>query len=370
MAPSATTTRARTSGEVARQLTDLSRRLRGFGIVAGPAVVSEHELESGLAMIDRALEAVLTAIPDAKPVRRAGLAQITVELHDARRSIRATRMQGRGRPIDSISQAIGRLRRARSTAGILERACAEAAESCGLSRVSLSVFRDGEWTVRGAFPEPATTDYPASPWKDGLTEWMAFESGEATIVDARPGRTGADPLARAEPSTSYVIVPILVSTGVLGLLRGDHHPSDRPVDHVDLELLSAFARAFGDVYERSALLERLERQRQALVAAFEAELDAASRLVDAEIDLSEVEHDDLLPRDGGEHAAIDDLLTPREREVVALIVAGASNSDISERLVISTGTVKSHVKRILRKLGAANRSEAISRYLELRREGA
>jgi DNA-binding NarL/FixJ family response regulator len=35
----------------------------------------------------------------------------------------------------------------------------------------------------------------------------------------------------------------------------------------------------------------------------------------------------------------------------------------SSRLVISEGTVKSHVKQILRKIGAANRSEAIARYL-------
>jgi DNA-binding CsgD family transcriptional regulator len=151
-------------------------------------------------------------------------------------------------------------------------------------------------------------------------------------------------------------------------MRGDHHPGDRPVDLVDRDLLAAFARAFGDIYERSALLERLERQRRVLVSAFEAELDAASRLVDAEFDLSDVDHDDLVPQ--GAHAegeVIDDLLTPREREVLALIVAGAPNKAIGERLVITTGTVKSHVKRILRKLNAANRSEAISRYLEMQR---
>ena len=65
----------------------------------------------------------------------------------------------------------------------------------------------------------------------------------------------------------------------------------------------------------------------------------------------------------GEPSNLDELLTPREREVITLIVGGQSNSAIAERLVISEGTVKSHVKQILRKLGAVNRSEVIARYL-------
>ncbi|MEV4418383.1 LuxR C-terminal-related transcriptional regulator [Patulibacter sp. NPDC049589] len=361
--------RARNAADTARQLNDLAGRLRTCGVVVRPSRVTPDGLQAGLAMIDQALAGVMEQLPTAGASRRARLAAMTVELHDCRRSIRATRMAGRGRPVDAISQAIGRLRRVRSTAGILDRVCAESAEACGLSRVALSVFSHGEWSVRGVHP---ASDDGTSPWKDGLTEWMVFESGTPRLVDARPARTGADPMAGAAPGgdESYVVVPIQVSSGVLGLLRGDHHPSDRPVDDVDRDLLATFARAFGDVYERSALLERLERQRKALVTAFEAELDAADRLVDAEFDLSEVEHDDLLPRASEDHGAIDELLTPREREVVALIVAGAANGAIAERLVISTGTVKSHVKRILRKLGAANRSEAISRYLELKRTGA
>jgi DNA-binding NarL/FixJ family response regulator len=67
----------------------------------------------------------------------------------------------------------------------------------------------------------------------------------------------------------------------------------------------------------------------------------------------------------GERSALDELLTPREREVLSLIVSGQSNGAIAGRLVISEGTVKSHVKQILRKTGAANRSEAIARYLGL-----
>jgi DNA-binding NarL/FixJ family response regulator len=56
-------------------------------------------------------------------------------------------------------------------------------------------------------------------------------------------------------------------------------------------------------------------------------------------------------------------LTPRELEVLELMVSGARNQKIAEQLVITVGTVKSHVKHILRKLGAVNRSQAIAQYL-------
>ncbi len=51
-------------------------------------------------------------------------------------------------------------------------------------------------------------------------------------------------------------------------------------------------------------------------------------------------------------------LTPREREVLALLAAGLSNQDIAERLVLSVGTVRLHVSNILAKLGAPNRTSA------------
>jgi NarL family two-component system response regulator LiaR len=53
-------------------------------------------------------------------------------------------------------------------------------------------------------------------------------------------------------------------------------------------------------------------------------------------------------------------LTPREKEVLGLMVQGQSNAEIAESLVISYSTVKHHVRAILEKLEASNRSEAVA----------
>src|SRR4051794_19435873 len=60
--------------------------------------------------------------------------------------------------------------------------------------------------------------------------------------------------------------------------------------------------------------------------------------------------------EGGREAV--DTLSPRERDVLALLASGLTNEEIADELVVTASTVKNHMARIMAKLGARNRTHA------------
>ena len=70
-------------------------------------------------------------------------------------------------------------------------------------------------------------------------------------------------------------------------------------------------------------------------------------------------------RFGGDETSAFGRLTPRERQVLARLIDGLSNKAIAQALSIGEGTVKVHLKAVLRKLHVANRTQAATLALRL-----
>jgi LuxR family maltose regulon positive regulatory protein len=117
-----------------------------------------------------------------------------------------------------------------------------------------------------------------------------------------------------------------------------------------------YVRVFADEgAPMRALLGRLvAAQRSGQPATRGVPLDCLARLLRA--------FDPTQARRGGAGVpGLAEPLTTRELEVLGLLAAGRSNQRIAQELVVSLDTVKKHVSRVLDKLGAANRTEAVAR---------
>ena len=152
------------------------------------------------------------------------------------------------------------------------------------------------------------------------------------------------PLAHVARTGEYVVAPVVREGRTIGVLHADNFgPDARMLDELDRELLWTFATGVGWTMDAiAARAERTERDGATLAD----ELLAGAPLLQTELPAGPLA-----------------TLTAREGEVLELLAEGASNATIGETLVISQATVKSHVRHILRKLGAGNRTEAVSVYL-------
>jgi len=119
--------------------------------------------------------------------------------------------------------------------------------------------------------------------------------------------------------------------------------------------LQAGARGY---LTKDATAEEIEHAIRALVAG-NTHLDPAvqQRLVTAVLDQApQAPADEPVP---ASRQDLPDELTPREAEVLKLIAAGLSNSEIADKLVLSNATVKTHINRIFYKTGARDRAQAV-----------
>ena len=173
--------------------------------------------------------------------------------------------------------------------------------------------------------------------RDGLeaVQYAEREQPDVVLMDLRmPGMDGAEATRRIRAA--------LPATQVLVLTTYADDESLFPA-------LEAGARGY---LTKDADAEEIERAIRAL-AAGRTHLDAAiqQRLVAAVLDTPRA-------RPAPPQALPDDL-SPREVEVLKLIAAGLSNSEIATSLFLSNATVKTHINRIFSKTGVRDRAQAV-----------
>ncbi len=329
--------------------------------------------------VEDALRTVIDELRDGNP-GRADLWSTLMELHQVQRELVEQRLVQRLEALERVRAALGRLRELGPVSEILRRAPAELSASTGLDRVLLSQVKDStlvpvqayfrededgaERAAEALREDPLVLEYP-------VVETELMRRRRATIV-SQPGgkRPVRNPPIPVEDGLSYVAAPIVLDGAAIGFFHGAY--VDRQVESLERDAAWAFADGFAQLFERAVLRRRVRQQRRQL-RELVAWTDAmAAELSEGAIEL-EVDADPAgaavrpaaVPAADPDLSRLRELLTRRELDVLRLIARGDSNKAIANELVVSEGTVKFHVKNILRKLRAANRVEAASRYVQL-----
>lgn len=284
----------------------------------------------------------------------------------------------------SARASLDRLRELTAPQTILAEAPQALCAASGFERAMLSALVEGRMRTQAVHFESDPVGAAAA--LDRLAErpiLLQHPLVESELVRRRRATIVADATvqARVDPGLqavmrwrSYAAAPLIMGPTLIGLIHADRGPGTE-LDVLDRDVLWEFTSALGQVYESAMLRRRLRQQREQL-RDFLGWLGARSgELTDAPVRLStfrraprpplpEIE---TAPPGGArdDRAVFDGLLTRRELEVLRLLAEGRSNRSIAEALVITPGTVKFHVNRILRKLHVTNRSQAVSRYLRL-----
>jgi DNA-binding CsgD family transcriptional regulator len=162
-------------------------------------------------------------------------------------------------------------------------------------------------------------------------------------------------------AADYLVAPIVVESKVVALVHMSR--ARGAIADGDVDTLGLLLAVYSFAYERLLNSGRVEQLRVSIIGAAARLAQEADRIAGTAVSLDGADDEDVFEAD----AAVDAVtaaLSNRERDVFARMVRGDSNAEIADELVVSVETVKTHVKRILRKIGAANRLEAITLYMD------
>ena len=167
---------------------------------------------------------------------------------------------------------------------------------------------------------------------------------EALAAACQCDRRGAALLARKARDTSKTIEPVTIAELAVAIVSSEDAAN---CDATDAALNSAAERGHVD----------------SIVIAFRASPALAARAQTRELDRPpRVDRALQVVQNDSAATGVLGRLTPREREVLALVGEGLSNKEIGTRLYIAEVTAKVHVRHILDKLDVRSRTEAAARY--------
>ncbi|WP_085109854.1 helix-turn-helix transcriptional regulator [Mycolicibacillus trivialis] len=274
---------------------------------------------------------------------------------------------------DAALGALARLRAVRNNSQLADRIPAELRHE-GFRRILFSTVRDNSWRIRSAYvgddailADALVRISQQRPRQLGepLPEWSMLRTRRPILIhDAQKDPRVHAELAAAVKSTAYVAAPVYVWDEPFALLHADFAERCGGVDSTDRDRLGFLAEGIGAIFERNLTLERLRIMR-ALIDEHTREIALLAETFDSHIPgdfAATAEFGDdgrgvderRQYRDSDLHAK----LTQRERQVLGLLTVGKTNAQIASRLFISPNTVKSHIRDIMRKLQATNRTDA------------
>jgi DNA-binding CsgD family transcriptional regulator len=321
-------------------------------------------------VLDEAIAAVIGAMTEPRMRSQAYLVRSAThlnELQGLRLELAELRTQRLLERQTAVRVALSRLRNVSDSARMLDLVPAELCR-CDFRRAWMSRLDGSAWELAACHAVAdghlgavllARCDGPHDLTPGSHEAETIRRRTTALVADGADGRVDPTVAAVFAPG-SYVVAPILVDSRVIGLLHAD---AGRAMTEEDRQTLGLFAEAVGHVIQRVVLLERFEVLRRGVRKMTHSIGDMVDDTCWAAVDMcaSAPQEGEVVPRaaapvNRGRESRLASLLTARELE---------TNGGIAAQLVISEGTVKSHVKHILRKLHASNRAQAVSRYLRI-----
>jgi DNA-binding CsgD family transcriptional regulator len=347
------------NGAALARLNDLDQQLcSAFGVSRScDAATLDQAIVMCAATTDRLLSGGGGVRADAALLVGQGL---LIEFFQAQVDARVMRDARAGDVVRSLAEAIRRMKKAGSLQGLGRQACAELCDTLGFDSALLSFVEDDGFVV-----EKSNHDLggPTVIRRRGCVaerHCIRLRDTICTNDDVPASPEYRDVLG----SPHYLVAPVIAESRVVALLHVSHR--EGRLSARDIDLLDTFASAYSMLHQRMLNTERVQQQRTSIARAAAWLTEEADRIAAAAISL-DVERDNRVePPTIAPDSALAATLSDRERQVFERLVLGASNAEIADELVITVETVKTHVKRILRKIGAINRSEAIALYMEAR----